>query len=73
MQSIHISRYPLLDMSRDSSDGIATGYDLDDQMIEVRFPAGGWEFFSSTESGAHPVSHQMGTVGSFRGVKAAGM
>jgi hypothetical protein len=34
-------------VSRDSSVGIALGYGLDDGGSKVRFPAGGWEFFSS--------------------------
>jgi hypothetical protein len=34
-------------MSRDSSVGIALGYGLEDRGSRVRFPAGGWEFFSS--------------------------
>jgi hypothetical protein len=33
--------------SRDSSVGIALGYGLDDRDSRVRFPGGGWEFFSS--------------------------
>jgi hypothetical protein len=33
--------------SGDSSVGIALGYGLDDRGSRVRFPAGGWELFSS--------------------------
>jgi hypothetical protein len=38
----------LIDESRDSSVGIATGYGLDDRMTGVGFPAGAGNFFSST-------------------------
>jgi hypothetical protein len=45
--------------SRDTSVGIALGYELDDRGSRVRFPVGGWEFFSlhhrvQNGSGAHP-------------------
>jgi hypothetical protein len=41
------SRTPLSDsliLARDSSVGIATGYGLDNRMIEVQFPAGAGNF-----------------------------
>jgi hypothetical protein len=62
--------------SRDSSVGIALGYGLDDRGSRVRLPAGAGN--SSLHhrvqngSGAHPVSHPMGTRGSFLGVKRLG-
>jgi hypothetical protein len=60
----------------DSSVSTATGYGLDDWMIEVRFPAGAGNFSPhhrvQTGSGAHPASYPMGTTGSFPGGKAAG-
>jgi hypothetical protein len=60
----------------DGSVGIATGYGLDDRMIDVRFPGGGPGNFSfrhhvQTGSGAYPASYPMGTRGSFPGDKAA--
>jgi hypothetical protein len=60
-------------MSRDSSVGIATSYGLDDRVVGVRVPVG-QEFsllrVAQTDSGAHSVSYQIGTGGSFPGVKA---
>jgi hypothetical protein len=47
IESLHFTCTPHQSKKRDSSVGIALGYWLDDQMIGVRFPAGGWEFFSS--------------------------
>jgi hypothetical protein len=38
---------PLVYDSCDNSVGIALGYGLDDRCSRVRFPGGGWEFFSS--------------------------
>jgi hypothetical protein len=53
-----------------------TDYGLDDRMIGIRVPAGAGNFSLrhrvQTDSGAHPVSHPMGTGGSFPGGKAAG-
>jgi len=49
----------------DSSVDIATGYGLNDRTIEIQFPAGGWEFFSSTlcpdRYWSPPASYPMGT------------
>jgi hypothetical protein len=63
--------------SRDSSVGIALGYGLDNRGSRVRFPAGAGNYFLhhrvQNGSGAHPSSYQMGTRGSFPGVKAAGL
>jgi hypothetical protein len=63
-------------MSRDSSDGIATGYGLDDQVIGVRFPTGDGNFSLhhrvQTGSGAHPASYPMGNGVSSPGVKRPG-
>jgi hypothetical protein len=64
-------------MSHDSSVGTALGYRLDDRGSRVRFPAEA-EIFSlyhlvQNGSGAHPASYPMGTRGSFRGGKVAGM
>jgi hypothetical protein len=62
--------------SRDSSDGIALGYGLDDRGSRVRFPAGAGNFSLNHRvqngSGAHSASYPMGTRGSFPGGKAAG-
>jgi hypothetical protein len=62
--------------SRDISVGTVTGYELDDRMIGVQFPAGDENFslryHVQTCSGAHPASSPMGTRGSFPGGKAAG-
>jgi hypothetical protein len=63
-------------MSPDNSVGMATGYGLDDRMIEVLFPVAGGNFslrhHVQTGSGAHPASYPMGTGSSFPGGKAAG-
>jgi hypothetical protein len=62
-----------LDMSRDSSVSIATGYRLD---YRGSIPGGGWEFSLrhrvQTGSGPHTASYPMGTRGSFPRGKAAG-
>jgi hypothetical protein len=62
--------------SLDSSFGIATGYELDDRMIGIRFPAVAGNFSLrhrvQAGSGAHPASYPMGTGGSFPGGKTAG-
>jgi hypothetical protein len=56
-----------------SSGSIVSDYGLDDRAIEVRFPAGAKDFFSSLcvqiGSGAHPASCTMGTGGLSLGVK----
>jgi hypothetical protein len=56
-----------------SSGSIVSGYGLDYQVIEVRFPAGAKDFSCSlsvqTSSGAHPASCTMGTGGTFPGLK----
>jgi hypothetical protein len=61
--------------SRDSSVGIATGYELQDGGVGVRVPVG-LEFsllhVVQTGSGVHPTSYSMGTGDSFLGGKAAG-
>jgi hypothetical protein len=63
-------------MSRDRSVCIATGYELDDQMIGVRFSVKAGNFSLrhcvQTGSGAHPVSYPVSTGGSFPGVKRSG-
>jgi hypothetical protein len=65
-----------LHISSDSSVGIATGYELDDRMIGVRFRAGAGNFslrhHVQTDSGVHAAPYPMGTGGSFPGGKAAG-
>jgi hypothetical protein len=62
--------------SRDSSVGIALGYELDDRGCRVRFPAGAGNFSLhhsvQNGSGAYPASYPMGIRGSFPGGKAAG-
>jgi hypothetical protein len=55
---------------RDSSVGIATGYELDGPGIESRLGARFFAHFQ-TGTGAHPASCTMGT-GSFPGVKRQG-
>jgi hypothetical protein len=65
----------IVDRSRDSSVGIATGYRLDDQVCRVQFPVGAGNFSQhhvQTGSGSHPASYTMGTRGSFPGNKVAG-
>jgi len=51
-------------------------YKLDDRGSRVQLPAGAGNFSLhhrvQNSSGAHPASYQMGTRGSFAGVKAAG-
>jgi hypothetical protein len=51
-----------------------SGYELDDRVIEVRFPTREEDFSSSlcvqTGSGAHPASCIVGTGGPFPGGKA---
>jgi hypothetical protein len=61
--------------NRDSSVGIALGYEFDDRGSRVRFPRGEAGNFSlhhrvQNGSGAHPASYPMGTRGSFPGGKA---
>jgi hypothetical protein len=55
--------------SRYISFGIATGYGVDNRMIEIRFLAVVDNFSPryhvQTDSGAHPASYPMGTEGSF--------
>jgi hypothetical protein len=62
--------------SRDSSVGIALGFDLDDRGSRVRFPAGAGKFSLhhrvQNGSGAHPASYPMGTRGFSLGVKRPG-
>jgi hypothetical protein len=58
---------------RDSSVGIALGYELDDRGSRVRIPEGARNFslhYSvQNGSGAHPASCPMGTRDSFPGIK----
>jgi hypothetical protein len=65
-----------MDGSRNCSVGIGTGYELDDRIIKVRFPAGAGNFSFhhrvQTGSGAHSASYPTGTGGSFPRGKAAG-
>jgi hypothetical protein len=59
-------------MNRDSSDGVATDYELDGR---GSFPSRGKSFFfhvGQASSGAHPPSYPIRTVGFFPGRKAAG-
>jgi hypothetical protein len=72
------SEYPGVDgreKSRDSSVGMALGYELDNRGPRVRFPAGARNFYLhhsiQNGSGAHPASYPMGTRGSFPGGEAA--
>jgi hypothetical protein len=68
--------YILIFKSRDSSVGIALGYELDDRGSRVRFPAGAGNFSLhhrvQNGFGAHSASYPMGTRVSFPGDKAAG-
>jgi hypothetical protein len=68
--------YTAKNESRDSSVGIALGYELDDRDSRVRFSAGAGNFSLhhrvQNGSGAHPASYPMGSGGSFPGGKAAG-
>jgi hypothetical protein len=63
-------------MSRDSSVGVALGYELDDRGSTVRFPVGTRNFSLhhrvQNGSGPHPAPCPMGTRGSFLGDKATG-
>jgi hypothetical protein len=63
-------------VSRDSSVGIALGYELDDRGSRVRFPAGAGNFSLhhrvQTGSVAHPASYPTATRGSFPRGKVAG-
>jgi hypothetical protein len=70
-----MSKIPEIAMNRDSSVGIATGYQLDDRGVEVRVLLG--QEFSllhvfQTGYGTYSVSYKMNTGGSFPGSKAAG-
>jgi hypothetical protein len=60
-----------------SSVGTALRYGLDDRGSRVRFPVGAGNFSLyhrvQNGSGAHTASYPMGTRGSFRGGKAAGV
>jgi hypothetical protein len=62
--------------SRDSSVGIAPGYELDDRSSRVRFPAGAGNFSLhhrfQNGSEAHPASYPVSTRVFFPGGKAAG-
>jgi hypothetical protein len=61
--------------SRDSVVGIATGYGLNDNEVEVRVSVGSRILTScvvNIGSGVHPTSYSLGTGGSFPGSKAAG-
>jgi hypothetical protein len=62
--------------SRDSSAGIALGYELNDRSYRFRFPAGAGNFSLhhrvQNGSGVHSTSYPMGTRGSFSGGRAAG-
>jgi hypothetical protein len=62
--------------SRDSSDGIATDYGLEDRMIGVRIPAGAGNFSLRYRvqigSEAHPASYPIGTRIPSLGVKRPG-
>jgi hypothetical protein len=59
--------------SWDSSDGIATGYGLDDRGVGVRVPVGPRIFSSPRRPDPlwEPTSYPMGTGGDFRESKAA--
>jgi hypothetical protein len=63
--------------SRDSSVGIATGYELDDPGSRVRFlsVAGNFSLLHRVQNGpgAHPASYAVGTRSSFLGGKVAGL
>jgi hypothetical protein len=64
-----------LGKSLGSSVGIATGLELDDRMIAVRFSTGAGNFSLGhhvhTCSGAHPASYPLGTGGCYPWGKAA--
>jgi hypothetical protein len=55
---------------------MATGYGLDDQGVEVRFPVGERDFSLLHDfqivSGGHPASYTTDTGAGFPGSKAAG-
>jgi hypothetical protein len=64
-----------LSRSRDSSVGIATGYELDGRGVGVRVPVGSRILSSPRRPdrlGVHPTSYPMGTGTYFPGGKAAG-
>jgi hypothetical protein len=69
-------KYMVVAWIRDSSVGIALGYELDDRGSRVRFLAGAGIFSLhhrvQNSSGAHPASYPMGTRDSFPAGKAAG-
>jgi hypothetical protein len=70
-----IVKYKLLYGSRDSVVGIATGYRLDDEGVEVRVPVGSrisLLHVVQTGFGVHPTSYPMGTRVSVLGGKVAG-
>jgi hypothetical protein len=62
-------------MSRDSSVGIATGYELDGRWVGVRVPVGvrfSPLHVAQTGSGAHSASYPAGAGSYFPGVKRPG-
>jgi hypothetical protein len=69
-------RLPKINPTCDSSVSIALGYGLDDRGSRVRFPARAGNFSLhhrvQNGSGAQPASYQMGTRGSFPGLKRPG-
>jgi hypothetical protein len=71
MQGSRRGQLKYLTARKDTSDGIATRYELDDPGIESRYRGG--EFSSQGQTGpvAKPASYKMGT-GSFPGVKRPG-
>jgi hypothetical protein len=75
MRSLDFSIDLILQRSRDSVVGIATGYRLDGQRVGVRVQTE-IRFFSSPSRPdrfwAHPASYPVGIMGSFPEGKAAG-
>jgi hypothetical protein len=69
----NISEFLHMNVSRDSSVGIATGYEID---VRGSIPGRGTDFSQlhrfQTTSGPHSVSYPMGSRVSFPGGKASG-
>jgi hypothetical protein len=74
VESVQIVAYCLYERSRDSVVGIATGYGLDDRVVDISSPGRVKNFLHvvQTGSGVHPTSYPMATSDCFPGGKAAG-
>jgi hypothetical protein len=74
---IYINKYLgfIINRSRDSAAGIATGYGLDDRGVGVRVLVGSRIFYShfvESDPGVHPTFYPMDTGGFFPGGKEEG-